>query len=152
MPNAKVPHTKATHSKVPRSVCWTLGGKPQEGQFVTHVRIPLLGWRWPLPAPMPASWVSNLTWTALICAALVAALVWKATGWILLGASAGLATVWLVGCCMAGIASRRLRREAYAVMEVLHEMDEFEAAYCQPTTLDWNIDELIASIEDEQGP
>ena len=107
--------------KVPRGVCWYIGDKPMPGRFVTHVRVPLSRWRWPLPHPMPANWVSRLTWITIYSALAFGALAYVASGWLVLGAGVAVASVPLVGLLGAAVACRRLRREAYSVLRVLKD-------------------------------
>jgi len=114
--------TRRPRRKVPRSVCWTIGDPSTPGRLVTHVRVPLSSWRWPLPAPMPASWVARLTFatTALAVAALVAVSV--TTRFVVLGVAAAGAATWLVGGIASALARSRLRREAWSVLTVLDEV------------------------------
>lgn len=107
--------------KVPRNVCWNIGDEPVAGRIVTHVRVPMSRWRWRLPAPMPARWVSRLTFTALAVAVVMPVAISLATRFVPLLILSSAAAVWVVGWCAARIAQARLRREAWSVLALLDE-------------------------------
>jgi hypothetical protein len=90
-------------------------------RFVTHVHLPLVRWRIPLPAPMPATWVPafvGLAYLAFLTALVAATSVGHTVALALLEA---LVTAWLVGRCFAPLAHLRLRREAFSVLRVRQE-------------------------------
>ncbi|WP_425955884.1 hypothetical protein [Xylanimonas sp. McL0601] len=106
---------------VPDSVCWGLSDEPSKGRFVTHTRLPGVPWRVRLPAPMPASWVVYL-FLGSFAVSLVTFISAAAMGHhVAVALLEGCAAAWLLGRCLAPFADVRLRREAFALMDALHE-------------------------------